>query len=150
MAQVNERWMGSRLRYDEVAARDGDARRRSRIPICCARSGKRYAELEVIVTPYRELRAALAQAEEARVVAAEGDPEMAAYLEEEIDRARGPCRGVRGRSSSTCSSRRIPNEGKDVIVEIRGGAGGQEARCGRATCWRCTGGWPSGTGGRPR
>ena len=80
----------------------------------------------MIVTPYRELRAVLAQAEEARAMAAEGDPEMAVYLAEEIE-------GLDARAAALQAQLEYllvpkdPNEGKDVIVEIRGGAGGQEA-----------------------
>ena len=52
---------------------------------------------------------------------------MAAFLRDEAEAAdeRAACSWAP--RSSCCSSRRIPNEGKDLIVEIRAGAGGQEA-----------------------
>ncbi len=52
--------------------------------------------------------------------------------------------------SSGCSSRRIPNDGKDLIVEIRAGTGGQEAALWAGGPVRdVPAASPSGTGGRP-
>ena len=45
---------------------------------------------------------------------------------------------------------RDPNDDKNVIVEIRGGAGGDEAASGPATCTGCTSATPSGSASRPR
>ena len=45
---------------------------------------------------------------------------------------------------------RDPSDDKNVIVEIRGGAGGRRPACGRATSTGCSRATPSGAGSRPR
>jgi peptide chain release factor 1 len=125
MAEVNERLDGIEAAYDEVAAQLATPETIAD-PELLRTLGKRYAELEVIVTPYRELRAVLSQAEEARAMAAEGDPEMAVYLDEEIEGLDARAEALRAQLEYLLVPK-DPNEGKDVIVEIRGGAGGQEA-----------------------
>jgi peptide chain release factor 1 len=89
--------------------------------------GKAFAELGSIVVPYREYRAALRAAEDAReLVEAEADDEMAAYFREEAERSQTNADKLRSRLESLLVPT-DPNDGKDLIVEIRGGAGGQEA-----------------------
>ncbi|HLB62304.1 MAG TPA: peptide chain release factor 1 [Actinomycetota bacterium] len=89
--------------------------------------GQVFAELREIVLPYREYRSALRQAEEARELAiAEADPEMAAFFREEEARADARSRELRRRLEDLLVPR-DPNDEKDVVVEIRAGAGGQEA-----------------------
>ena len=89
--------------------------------------GKSFSELEEIVVPYRAWRAATTQAEEARELArAEADPDMADYFREEADQAEQRAQVL----SATLESLLVPkdpNDGKDVILEVRAGAGGQEA-----------------------
>jgi peptide chain release factor 1 len=120
-------------RLDEIeAAYDGVAAEMARPetasdPEKLRTLGKRYAELGEIVKPYRELRDVQAQIAEARELAA-GDPDadMAAYLDEELERLEA----MEAHLTSDLETRLVPkdpNEGKDVIVEIRGGAGGEEA-----------------------
>jgi peptide chain release factor 1 len=89
--------------------------------------GKTFAELQEIVVPYRAYRDALAQAEEARGLAtAEVDPEMAAFLQDEAEQAQERARTLRERLDALLVPK-DPNDGKDLILEIRAGAGGQEA-----------------------
>jgi peptide chain release factor 1 len=89
--------------------------------------GRTFAELQAIVIPYREYREALRQGEEARALAkAEPDPEMEAYLQDEADRADARADTRRERLESLLVPK-DPNDGKDLILEIRAGAGGQEA-----------------------
>ena len=89
--------------------------------------GRAFAELEEIVVPYREYREAVQQATDARELAAlESDPEMVAFLEDEAVRAEARAQQIRARLESLLVPK-DPNDGKDVIVEIRAGAGGQEA-----------------------
>ena len=91
------------------------------------RLGKDLAELGEIVVPYREYRSALRQAEEARGLAKEeSDPEMAAFLREEAETADARASELRSRLE-TLLVPKDPNDGKDVVVEIRAGAGGDEA-----------------------
>jgi peptide chain release factor 1 len=113
-------------RYEDVSARlsspelAGD-------PNAMRTLGKELAELAELVTPYREYRETLAQAEEARILAKEEtDPEMAAYLREEADAAERRTLELRSRLEELLVPR-DPNDEKDVVVEIRGGAGGEEA-----------------------
>ena len=89
--------------------------------------GKTFSELEEVVRPYREYRAVLGEAEDARgLAAAEGDGADAAFYAEEAERAE-----VRAAELRAALERLLvpkdPDDGKDLIVEIRAGAGGQEA-----------------------
>ncbi len=89
--------------------------------------GRTYAELGDVVAPYRELRSVLSQLDEARTMAADdGDAELSVYLAEEMQRLETRAAELRGRLELLLVPT-DPNEGKDVIVEIRGGTGGQEA-----------------------
>ncbi len=119
LAEIEERY--ERVQA-ELAAPDGghEAERLRRL-------GKDLAELGEIVTPFREYRAALQHAEEARSLAKdEGDPEMAAFLREEAETADRRASELRTRLEGLLVPK-DPNDGKDVVVEIRAGAGGQEA-----------------------
>jgi peptide chain release factor 1 len=89
--------------------------------------GKSFAELEEIVRPYREYLDASRQAEEAREMAStELAPDMAAFLRDEAEAAQARADELRGKLELLLVPK-DPNDGKDVIVEIRAGAGGQEA-----------------------
>ncbi|MBI2238913.1 MAG: peptide chain release factor 1 [Actinobacteria bacterium] len=89
--------------------------------------GKDYAELREIVLPYREYRDTLRQLGEARaLVKGEQDPEMAAYLRDEAEAAEARAAELRSRLEGLLIPK-DPNDHKDVVVEIRAGAGGQEA-----------------------
>jgi peptide chain release factor 1 len=89
--------------------------------------GQLFAELDQIVGPYREFRRATADAAEAReLAAAEADPEMAEAFDEEARTASVRADKLRARLEQLLVPK-DPNEGKDLIVEIRAGAGGQEA-----------------------
>ena len=89
--------------------------------------GRSFAELEAIVTPYRALREALRQADEARELAqSETDPDMSVYVREEAERADARATELRATLEQLLVPK-DPNDGKDLIVEIRAGAGGQEA-----------------------
>jgi peptide chain release factor 1 len=89
--------------------------------------GKRFAELGDVVLVFRDFRATSTQAREARELAkAEADPEMAAFFADEADRLDDRTRELHARLEGLLVPK-DPDEGKDVIVEIRAGAGGQEA-----------------------
>jgi peptide chain release factor 1 len=89
--------------------------------------GQTFAELEQIVRPYREYRRAIADASEARELAsAETDPELAEGFEEEARAAAERADALRGQLELLLVPK-DPNDGKDLILEIRAGAGGQEA-----------------------
>ena len=89
--------------------------------------GKRFAELQDVVVPYREYKTLSAQAREARDLAkGEVDPEMAAYFHDEAGRLDVRVTELRGRLELLLVPK-DPDEGKDLILEIRAGAGGEEA-----------------------
>src|SRR6266576_6312867 len=89
--------------------------------------GRSFSELQEIVQPYREYLDVVEQAAEARQMeAAEQDPEMSAFLRDEADRAESRAHELRSKLELLLIPK-DPNDGKDVIVEIRAGAGGQEA-----------------------
>lgn len=92
-----------------------------------ARLAQEQAELEEIVQAYRRWQTVRAQIEEARsVLEDEVDAEMVQFIREEINRLEEEL------ESTEAELRRLllprdPNDDKDVIVEIRAGAGGEEA-----------------------
>jgi len=89
--------------------------------------GKDLADLQEIVAPYREYKGAVGQAEEARAMAkGEPDADMAAFLREEAEGAEGRAAELRAHLEELLVPK-DPNDGKDVLVEIRAGAGGEEA-----------------------
>jgi peptide chain release factor 1 len=91
------------------------------------RLGKDLAELGEIVVPFREYRSASEQAEEARQLAkVEADQEMASFLREEAETAEARAAELRARLEELLVPK-DPNDAKDVVLEIRAGAGGQEA-----------------------
>ncbi len=113
-------------RYDEVAAKMGTPEvlaDRDRL----RELGRTFSELGAIVVPYREYRSAVTAAADARELAVEeSDEEMAAYFREEAERSQARADVLRARLESLLVPS-DPNDGKDLIVEIRAGAGGQEA-----------------------
>jgi peptide chain release factor 1 len=89
--------------------------------------GKAFADLQEIVRPFREFREVTKAAEDARELAkAESDPEMEAFFREEAERAESRADELRAQLELLLVPK-DPNDGKDLVVEIRGGAGGQEA-----------------------
>jgi peptide chain release factor 1 len=89
--------------------------------------GKRHRELEEVVTTYRQYKKALGDAEYARALAREEkDPETAGYFRQEAERAAAAARELESRLEVLLVPK-DPNDEKDVVVEIRAGAGGQEA-----------------------
>jgi peptide chain release factor 1 len=89
--------------------------------------GKDFAELDAVVRPYREYRRARADAAEARELAeAESDPELKEAFEEEARAASERADALLAELERLLVPR-DPNDGKDLIVEIRAGAGGEEA-----------------------
>ena len=124
--ELSERLADIEERYDrlqgEMASPDV-----AKDPDRLRRLGKDLSELGEIVAPFREYRAALEQAEEATTLAkGETDPEMGAYLRGEAETAEARAAGLRARLEALLVPK-DPNDGKDVVLEIRAGAGGDEA-----------------------
>jgi peptide chain release factor 1 len=97
---------------DQAAARD---------------AGRRHAELKPIVDAYREYRTAEADLADAReMFGAEQDSEMREYVRGEVEQQEARLAEVDARLRELLVPR-DPNDGKNVIVEIRGAEGGEEA-----------------------
>src|SRR5437588_864094 len=89
--------------------------------------GRSFSELEEIVLPYRKYKAMRREADEARTLAAqEPDPESARYFKEEAERAEQEAAKLKDQLELLLVPK-DPNDDKNVLVEIRAGAGGQEA-----------------------
>jgi len=89
--------------------------------------GRRHSELHEIVTAYRDWRKAVADEGEARTLARdERDPESQAYYREEAERAAERVGELEERLEILLLPK-DPNDEKNVVLEIRAGAGGDEA-----------------------
>jgi peptide chain release factor 1 len=89
-------------------------------------AGRRHAELKPVVDAYREYRAADADLTDAReLLAGESEPDMREYLASEIDAKEAQLTALDARIRELLVPR-DPNDGRNVIVEIRGGEGGEE------------------------
>src|SRR6478752_5310718 len=90
-------------------------------------AGRRIAELTPVVDVYRQHTAVEADLAEAREMATgETDPEMKEYLRSEIDDKEARREELETRLKELLVPK-DPNAGKNVIVEIRGAEGGDEA-----------------------
>jgi peptide chain release factor 1 len=90
-------------------------------------AGRRHSELRPIVEAYRDWRQARHDAEEAReLLRSEADSDMRDYYKEEMAEKEALVSDLEGRLKVLLLSR-DPNDDKNVIVEIRGAEGGEEA-----------------------
>lgn len=88
---------------------------------------KAHAKLEPVVTAFREYRGLVAARDEAEeILAAGGDEELAEMAKEELKELRPAIEAMESRLTLLLLPS-DPNDDKNVIVEIRGGAGGEEA-----------------------
>lgn len=122
---VLERIAGFEDEMRDVEIRLGDPAVRSD-PSRLAELGRRYKQLEEIVGAGRRLRAAVDDLDEARAMYADADIAERAELRDMIAELEGPV------SAGEAELRLLllppdPNRGRNVIVEIRGAAGGEEA-----------------------
>ncbi len=113
-------------RYDELTNMMADPEVATN-PALIMEIGSEQSELEAVVSAYKELRAIEDQISESEeLVAHEDDPEMVDLAKAELDDLHNQ------REPLVDHIRRLlvpkdPLDEKDVIVEIRGGAGGDEA-----------------------
>lgn len=88
---------------------------------------KRHSELKAIVDLYREFLAARSEASEAYEMAGgEQDADMVAYLKETAASKRVEATNILNELQLLLAPK-DPNDDKDVIVEVRAAAGGEEA-----------------------
>ncbi|HWL65135.1 MAG TPA: peptide chain release factor 1 [Actinomycetota bacterium] len=88
--------------------------------------GKEHAELRPIVEAWRPHQAAVADVTEARQMLSGASAEEKQYLQAEIDEQMGKIAELEARLTELLVPK-DPNDDRDVIVEIRAGAGGDEA-----------------------
>jgi len=90
-------------------------------------AGRRIAELAPVVEVYRRHRDVAAEVAEAReLVATETDPEMRDFLRDELAE-KDSQRATLEAELKELLVPKDPNDGRNVIVEIRGAEGGEEA-----------------------
>jgi len=87
---------------------------------------RRHKQLEAIVRAYREREAVAEDLEVAREMVAESSPEEREEARAELSRAEAELERM-DKELELLLVPRDPNDGKDVIVEIRGAEGGEEA-----------------------
>ncbi|MES1239907.1 MAG: PCRF domain-containing protein, partial [Chloroflexota bacterium] len=100
-----------------------------------AAAGRRMAELRPVVEAYRSYRTTETELAEAReMLTGEPDAEMREYLESEIATKQGALDVLDARLRELLVPR-DPDDGKNVIVEIRGGEGGEEGNLWARDLW---------------
>lgn len=104
-------------------------------PDLARRYGQELAEWEAIVSTYDRYRSAAEEWETARELARDDDPETRAWALGEVDRLKADMdRSIAELTHLLTPT--DPNDQKNVIVEIRGGAGGEEAALFAASLFR--------------
>jgi peptide chain release factor 1 len=90
-------------------------------------AGKRHAELRPIIDTFRELRSARSQLDEAReMVRSETEAELREMAREEAAEKESEVADIEGRLKVLLLPK-DPNDDKNVILEVRGAEGGEEA-----------------------
>ena len=113
-------------RYDELSELFGSPEVVSK-PELLMKYGQEQANLEPIVTTFRRYQEVVTQLEEARdMLVEESDEDMRAMVREEVTRLKSE-REALEEELQLMLLPRDPNDDKNVIVEIRAGAGGDEA-----------------------
>ena len=87
---------------------------------------KEYAELEEVAKAYSDYEQAVSDQEEAEVLASDDDPDMRAMGQEELESAKVAIADLEARIEILLLPK-DPDDGRNVIVEIRAGTGGDEA-----------------------
>jgi peptide chain release factor 1 len=87
---------------------------------------RRHKELEALVSTGRRLRQAEADAEVARGMLAEASGDDRDLIRDELDQAEADCTRLEDELHQLLLPR-DPNDGRNVIMEIRGAEGGEEA-----------------------
>ncbi len=120
-----EKLEGIENRYEEIAQRMADPEVVSD-PDRLAELAREHAELEEIVTLYRQYRQARTELEQAESLLEDSDPELRELAEAEVARLREHLDDLEAQLRQLLLPR-DPRDQRDVIVEIRAGTGGEEA-----------------------
>ena len=87
---------------------------------------KEYSELEDVAVAYTSYEQAQQDLEEAKALASDPDPEMRAMGEEEVESSRERLEALEA-DIEILLLPKDPDDGRNVIVEVRAGTGGDEA-----------------------
>ncbi len=90
------------------------------------KASKAYSDLAEVVAKYRDWKKASSELEQARAMASDSDPEMREIASEEILRLEPAITSIEEQIKFMLLPK-DPNDDKDVVLEIRAGAGGDEA-----------------------
>ncbi|HZJ50234.1 MAG TPA: peptide chain release factor 1 [Actinomycetota bacterium] len=112
-------------RFEEIEARLADPQVAGR-PDELRELGKEHAELREIVEMWRERRTVVADLSEATAMLTEARGDERDYVQEEIASLKSRLEDLDARLSKEMTPK-DPNDDRDVIMEIRAGAGGDEA-----------------------
>ena len=131
---MDEKLLQIEDRYDKLSARmeDPDTYGEPGLYACLARERK---DLEPVVEAWRAVKRLRADMAGAEAMLAEADPELQALAREELDAAREALPAAE-LALKTLLLPKDPNDEKNVIVEIRGGVGGEESALFAASLYR--------------
>ncbi len=119
LADLEEEFDALEARLSDIYAAGDQAAART--------AGQRHAELKPIIDTFRELRTTRSQLDEAReMLHTETDAEMREMAREEIAEKESSVADLEGRLKVLLLPK-DPNDDKNVILEIRGAEGGEEA-----------------------
>ena len=104
-------------------------------PAKCAQIAKEYKSLTPIIEKYRAFKSAQTRIDEALLLLEEGDEELRALANEELREAKELTETLKSELTVMLLPR-DPNDEKNVMVEIRAGAGGEEAALFAAVLYR--------------
>ena len=113
-------------RYQEISARLAEAANAPGARAEYARLAKSASEIEPVVTAFGQYKDVLARIEEANHILGEGDPDLVELAGLELEELRGRERQLEERLRTMLVPRDARDD-KNVLVEIRAGAGGDEA-----------------------
>ena len=113
-------------RYQEISARLAEAANAPGGRAEYARLAKAASEIEPVVTAFGQYKDVLARIEEANHILGEGDPDLVELAGLELEELRGRERQLEERLRTMLVPRDARDD-KNVLVEIRAGAGGDEA-----------------------
>ncbi len=120
-----EKLEGIEQRYEEIAQRMADPEVVGD-PDRLAELAREHAELEELVTLYRQYRQARTELDQAESLLEDNDPELRELAEAEVARLREHLEHLEAQLRQLLLPR-DPRDQRDVIVEIRAGTGGEEA-----------------------
>ncbi len=128
LSQIEDRYLKLAARMEDPAAYAD--------PALYGELARERKELEPVVEAWRQVKRLRAGAAEAEaLLAGEDDPDLRALAQEELDGARAALPGAE-LALKTLLLPKDPNDGRNVIIEIRAGVGGEESALFAASLYR--------------